>query len=98
VLGNYARLNGVRLSSGVIAYKGLNHRHWSQRFYSKAWRTWTWYDASTAGWYYWNSSRGYFLPVSQIIKYPPIENEVPPGADSIVEVSPDEAPDLPEVN
>jgi hypothetical protein len=91
-------LNGVRLRSGDIASKGLNHRHWTKRFDWGSKRVWTWYDPSTAGWYSWNSSRSYFLPVSHIGKHPPTENEVPPGAANILAVSPGEDLDLPEPN
>ena len=94
----YAADHGTRFKRGVF-YRGLNHRHWTARHFHPRWRTWFWYDPSTAGWYYWNAGRSCFLPTNVIASYPPVigqqEGTIPPDGEEVPKISGGEVPDVP---
>ncbi len=100
----YAKSFGTRLKSGYVAYRGLKHRHWSGRCYSRAWGCWLWLDPCTGGWYYWCGGRGYFLPVRYLSTCEPTTTEedatenLPPESQDVPVSSIEEVPDLPEPN
>jgi hypothetical protein len=57
----YAATYGVKFRYGYY-YKGIGHRHWSQRYYSAAWRSWFFFCPATRVWYYWCAARASYLP------------------------------------
>src|SRR5262245_45706835 len=69
-LGPYARQRGTRIAGGVC-YVGANHRPWTQRFFSRAWRLWFLFDPNTQEWFFWHPRLRMYLPVSYLGTAPP---------------------------
>ncbi len=102
----YAVKYGTKLRSGHFAYKGFKHRHWTHKWYSRAWRCWLWYDPCTFGWFYWCGDRDHYLPVRYITVCAPTvseeaspggETEQPPESEETPEAAEGEGPDLPDL-
>src|SRR5437870_8071136 len=49
---NYHLSHGVKFSHGYF-YRGLNHYHWSHRYYDSKFDRYCYYDPCTCCYYYW---------------------------------------------
>jgi len=101
---NYAGTYGVKTKGGTLLYKGKDHRQWTRKHYSQAWKCWCWYDPSTGGWYYWSGANGYYQPVSCLTTSAPTPmdqdaaaDDLPPDGGDVPVARDDETPDLPGV-
>ena len=86
----YAANYGVRFRRGIF-FRGLNHNHWSARYYHPRWRVWFWYCPSTLDWYYWNADKSSYLPINVIGSYPPevgrVRGTTPPDGEAVPRIS-----------
>lgn len=99
---DYAPRYGVKLKNGYYGYRGIDHRHWSRKYYSPQWRCWCWFCPSTDQWYYWCGDRDLYLPVRYLVVVPPTvaeeesTAELPPDASEVPQTNESEVPNLPE--
>jgi hypothetical protein len=88
----YATRYGTKLEDGTLAYKGLQHRHWTRKAFLPRRGCWSWFCPCTGDWYYWCRAESAFLPVRRLLRSPPVVDrlsleEQPLGCENVPEVS-----------